>query len=124
MQHASDDHPVAAVIERPAKVIENMRCGASTARGQFDMEGSQARGQVVPAARARAIRILGDHLGRSSDKLGVPLALQSSKLSSGLAQDVDEILICRLGELMVQVWSARRLVIRLQLGSDFGNRSF
>ena len=75
MQHASDDHAVAAVIEPPAKVIKNMGCGAAAARRQLDMEGSQARGEVVPAARARAVWVRGNHLDRSPDKVGVPLAL-------------------------------------------------
>jgi hypothetical protein len=80
MQHTSDYHAVSAVIKLPAQAIKNMRCRAASARGQLDMEGLHTGSQIVPTARARALRILGDHLDRPLDEPGIPLALQWSEL--------------------------------------------
>jgi hypothetical protein len=124
VEHTSDDYAFAPVIEGSAEVIENMRGRPATARREFDMKGSDPACEVISLARARTLRFLGDHPDRPLDKLAVPPSLQSSKLSPSLSQDVDNVLCCDLGELMIQNCLCRCLVIRVQLSDDLGNRAF
>jgi len=124
MKHAGDDHTFAPVIEAPAEVVENMRGRPTTARSELDMKRPDAVCEVISLTRPRTFRVLGDHPDRSLGKLAVPPALQSSKLPPSFSQDLDNVLCCGLGELMGQGCLGRRLIIRIQLGGDFGNRSF
>ncbi len=124
MEDANDDHPVVPVIETPSEVVENMRGCPTTTRSEFDMKGPDAVCEVISLTRPRTFRVLGNDPDRSLDKLAVPPALQSSKLPPSLSQDVDNVLCCGLGELMVQGCLGRCLIIRIQLGGDFGDRSF
>jgi hypothetical protein len=123
MKHASDDHSIGPIIEVPAEVVDNMRGRPTAARGELDMKGPEALCEVIPLTRPRTFRVLGDHPDRPVDKRAVPPALQSSKLPPRLSQDVDNVLCCGLGELMVQGCLGGRLILRVQLGSDFRNRS-
>jgi hypothetical protein len=47
VEHANDDHPVAAIIEAPAKVVYDMRCRPGAARSELDMKGPEAAGEVI-----------------------------------------------------------------------------
>ncbi len=123
MKYASDDHSVAPIIEVPAEVVDNMRGRPTAARSELDMKGSEAACEVISLTRPGTFRVLGDHPDRSVDKRAVPPALQSSKLPPRLSQDVKNVLCCGLGELMVQGCLGGRLILRVQLGGDFGNRS-
>jgi hypothetical protein len=42
VEHTSDDHTLAPVIEVFPDIVKNMRGGSSTARGEFDMERAYA----------------------------------------------------------------------------------
>jgi hypothetical protein len=101
-----------------------MRRRPATAHGELDMKGSDAFREVISVTRPRTFRFLGDHPDRSLDKLAVPPTLQSSIPPPSLSQDVDDVLCCGLGELIVQGCLGGCLVIRVQLYDDFGNRSF
>jgi hypothetical protein len=113
VEHTSDDYAFAPVIEGSAEVVENMRGRPATARREFDMKGSDPACEVISLARARTLRFLGDNPDRPLDKLAVPPSLQSSKLPPSLSQDVDNVLCCGLGELMVQNCLCGCLVIRV-----------
>jgi hypothetical protein len=97
MEHANDDCAVAPVIEAPAEVVQNMRGRPATAGRELDMKGPDAVREVIPVARPRTFRVLGDHPDRSLDKLAIPPALPWSKLPPGFFQDVDNVLISGLG---------------------------
>ena len=123
VEHANDDHAVAPIIEVPAEVVDNMRGRPTTARSELDMKGPEAACEVIPLTRPGTFRVLGDHPDRPVDKRAVPPALQSSKLPPRLSQDVNNVLCCGLGELMIQGCLGGCLILRVQLGGDFGNRS-
>jgi hypothetical protein len=124
VEHANDDNAVAPIIEAPAQIVDNMRSGTTAARSEFDMKGPEAVGEVISLTRPRTFRALGDHPDRPVDKRAVPPALQSSKLPPRLSQDVNNVLCCGLGELMIQGCLGGCLILRVQLGGDFGHRSF
>lgn len=124
VEHANDDYSVAPIIEVPAEVVDNMRGRATATRSEFDMKRPEAACELISLTRPRTFRVLGDHPDRPVDKHAVPLALQSSKLPPRLSQDVNDILCCGLGELMVQGCLGRCLTLRVQFGGDFGDRSF
>jgi hypothetical protein len=124
MEDANDDHAVVPIIEPPAEVVENMRSRPTTARSKLDMKRPDADCEVISLTRSRTFRVLGNHPDRSLDKLAVPPALQPSELPPSLAQDVNNVLCCGLGEPMFQGCLGRCLIIRIQLGGDLGDRSF
>ena len=123
VEHANDDYTIAPIIEAPAEVVDNMRGRATAARGEFDVKGPEAACEVISLTRPRTFGVLGGHPDRPADKGAVPPALQSSKLPPRLSQDVDNVLCCGLGELKVQRRLRGCLILRVQLGRDFGNRS-
>ena len=123
VEHANDDNAVAPIIEAPAEVVDSMRGRATAARGEFDVKGPEAACEVISLTRPRTFGVLGGHPDRPADKGAVPPALQSSKLPPRLSQDVDNVLCRSLGELMVQGRLGGCLILRVQLGRDFGNRS-
>ncbi len=123
VEHANDDYTIAPIIEAPAEVVDNMRGRATAARGEFDVKGPEAACEVISLTRPRTFGVLGGHPDRPADKGAVPPALQSSKLPRRLSQDVDNVLCCGLGELKVQRRLRGCLILRVQLGRDFGNRS-
>jgi len=102
VQHAGDDQPLAPVIEIPAEIVQNMRCGPSPACGTLDMERADPVRQLVSLTRPGAFRVLGNHPDRPLDERGVAPALQLPKLPGSGPQDVSNILCCSLGELMIQ----------------------
>jgi hypothetical protein len=123
MEHTNDDYTVAAIIEVPAEVVDNMRGRPTAARGELDVKGPEAACEVISLTRPWTFGVLGDHPDRPVDKGAVPPALQSSKLPPRLSQDVDNVLGRGLGELMVQGRLRGCLILSVQLGGDFGNRS-
>jgi len=102
VEHASDDYAIAPIIEAPAEIVENMRCGTPPAGGELDMEGPDAVCKIIPLARARTLQVIGDHLDRPLNQLGIPLALQSTELPPGLSQDVHNVLCRGRGEPIFQ----------------------
>jgi hypothetical protein len=124
VEHANDDYAVAPIIEAPAEVVDNMRGRPTTARSELDMKGPETACKLIPLTRPRTFRVFGDHPYRPVDKRAVPPALQSSKLPSRLSQDVDNVLCCGLGELMIQDCLGGCLILSVQLGGDFGDRFF
>ena len=123
VKHADDDYTVAPIIEAPAEVVDDMRGRPTAARSELDMKGPEAACKLISLTRPGTFRVLGDHPDRPVDKRAVPPALQSSKLPPRLSQDVDNVLCRGLGELMVQGRLRGCLILRVQLGGDFGNRS-
>jgi hypothetical protein len=123
VEHANDDDAIVPIIEVPAEVVDNVRGRPTAARSELDMKGSEADCKVIPLTRPGTFRVLGAHPYRPVDKRAVPPALQSSKLPPHLSQDVNNVLCCGLGELMIQGWLRGCLILRVQLGGDFGNRS-
>jgi hypothetical protein len=113
VENASDECTFVPVIEGPVEVVENMRARPATARSELDMKGPDPACEVISLARARTLRFLGDHPGRPLDKLAVPPSLRSSKLPPSLSQDVDNVLCCGVGELMVQNGLCGCLLIRV-----------
>ena len=124
VEHPNDDYAVAPIIEVPAEVVDNVRGRPTAARSELDMKGPEAACEVISLTRPRTFRVLGGHPDRPVDKGAVPPALQSSKLPPRLSQDVANILCCGVGELMVQGCLGRCLILRVQFGDDFGDRSF
>jgi hypothetical protein len=124
VEHANDDYAVAPIIELPAEVVDNMRGRPAPARREFDMKGSEAGREVISWTRPQTFGVLGDHPDRPVDKRAVSPALQPSKPPPRLSQDVNNVLRCGLGEVMVQGCLARCLILRIQLGGYIGNRSF
>ena len=123
VEHANDDYTIAPIIEMPAEVVDNMRGRATAARSELNMKGPEAACEVISLTRPRTFGVLGGHPDRPVDKGAVPPALQSSKLPPRLSQDVDNVLCCGLGELKVQRRLRGCVILRVQLGGDFGNRS-
>ena len=123
-EHANDDYAIASIIEVPAKVVDNMRGRPAVAHSELDMKGPDAACEVISSTRPRTFRVLGDHPDRPVDKRAIPPTLQSSKLPPRLSQDVNNVLCCGLGELMIQGSLAGCLILRVQLGGDFGDRLF
>ena len=124
VEHPNDDYAVAPIIEVPAEVVDNVRGRPTAARRELDMKRPEADCKLISLTRPRTFRSLGDHPDRPVDKRAVPPALQSSKLPPRLSQDVDNVLCCGLGELMIQSCLGGCRILRVQLGSDFGDRFF
>jgi hypothetical protein len=123
VEHANDDYAIVPIIETPADIVKNMRCRPPTARSELGVEGSHTPCEVISLTRSRTFRVLGNHPDRPVDERAIPPALQSSKLAPRLTQDVNNVLCCGLGELMVQGGLGGCLILCVQLGGDFGNRS-
>jgi hypothetical protein len=50
VQDADDDHAFASTVEATEKTVEHMRSGGAPSGSQLDMEGSDARHEVVALA--------------------------------------------------------------------------